>query len=67
MALAEDVFSYQVTKDQRVLLYWYEKHVKTLANKQARKFLDRIDGLDGQDAQMIMAKATGNFKRGNER
>lgn len=65
--LAEEVFSYQVTKDGRVLLYWYGKHIKTLAGKEAEKFRTRIDGLEGQAAQLVLAKFTGSFKRGNER
>lgn len=65
--LEEGFFSYQLTKDGRVLLYWYEKLVKTLAGKEADKFRTRIEGLDGKEAQLVMAKFTGNFKHGNER
>ncbi len=65
--LDEETFSYQQTKDGRVLLYWYEKHIKTLAGKEAAKFNSRIEGLDGKDAQLVLAKFTGNFRRGNER
>jgi hypothetical protein len=65
--LAEEFFSYQETKDGRVLLYWYGKLVKTLVGKEAEKFRTRIDGLDGQEAQLVLAKFTGSFKRGNER
>ncbi len=61
--LDQDVFSYQALKDGRVFIYWHEKHVTTLAGKDAAKFLTRIDGLDGKAAQLVMAKATGNFKR----
>ncbi len=65
--LDEEVFSYQVTKDGRVLIYWHEKQVKTLAGAEAQRFLSRIDGLEGKDAQLVLAKITGNFKHGNER
>lgn len=65
--LQDDIFSYQATKDRRVLLYWHGKHIKTLAGKEAEKFLTRIEGLEGVDAQLVMAKATGHFKHGNER
>ncbi len=65
--LDADVFSYHVTKSGTVLLYWYDKQVKILKGQPAQKFLARMDGLDGRDAQLVMAKATGNFKRGNER
>ena len=65
--LAEEVFTFHAAKDGRVLLYWYGKLVKTLAGAEAQKFLKRIDGLEGRDAQLVMAKVTGNFRRGNER
>lgn len=66
--LDEGVFSYQAIQDGRVLLYWMGRHVKTLAGKDAQKFLTAIDTCQTEkDAQLVMAKATGNFKRGNER
>lgn len=65
--LEEEFFEYQVTKDNKVLIYWYNKLVVTLAGKQAQKFLRQIDGLDGVEAQLVLARFTGNFKRGNER
>ena len=65
--LEEGYFDYQVTKDNKVFIYWYNKLVVTLTGKQAQKFLGQINGLDGIDEQMVMARFTGNFKRGNER
>jgi hypothetical protein len=65
--LDDEIFSYRVLKDGKVFIYWHEKHVTTLAGSAAQKFLKRIEGLEGKDAQLVMAKATGNFKRGNER
>ena len=60
-------FDYEITKDGLVLLYWGNKHVKTLAGKAAERFIAEIDDLDEQAIQLVLAKATGNFKRGNER
>ena len=65
--LEEEVFSFRESKEGVVLLYWYNKHIKTLAGSAARKFLARIEGQERREAQLVMAKATGNFKRGNER
>ena len=65
--LEEEFFEYTVTKDNKVLIYWYNKLVVTLAGKQAQKFLGQIDGLEGVEAQLVLARFTGNFKRGNER
>jgi tRNA (guanine37-N1)-methyltransferase len=63
----EPPFSFQATKNGKVLISWNGRLVTTLADKDAQKFLARIEDADGEDAQLIMAKATGNFKRGNER
>lgn len=38
-----------------------------LRHAAADRFLARLDGLDDAAAQQLMARATGNFKRGNER
>lgn len=65
--LDEEFFSYRETKDGRVMLYWHEKHIKTLVGKEAEKFRSRMEGLEGKEAQLLMARVTGNFKRGNER
>ncbi len=62
----DEVFDYQVTKDGKVLIYWNNRLVTTLANQKAQKFLNQIRQ-DGSDEQLIMARFTGNFKRGNER
>ncbi len=63
----EEPFTYDVTKDQRVLIYWHRRHVTTLKGTKAQKFLAQVDGLDHRAAQLVMAKVTGNFKHGNER
>jgi hypothetical protein len=63
----EEVFSYRVGKDNKVFIEWYGKQVMILKGKQAQKFINRVEGLDGREAQLVMAKITGNFKRGNER
>lgn len=67
--LKEAIFDCQMTKDGKVLLFWNGKQVKMLAGKEADKFSARMADLEPEslDAQLIMAKVTGNFKRGNER
>lgn len=39
----------------------------TLRGEAGRRFLARIDGADDAQRQQAMARATGNYKRGNER
>ncbi len=64
---AEEVFTYRETRDQTVFISWHGKQVKTLKGKEAQKFLSRVSSVEPREAQLIMAKLTGNFKRGNER
>ena len=65
--LEHEPFGFQRLKDDRVFLYHHDRHVVTPAGATARRFLDRADGLVGEALQLLMAKATKNFKRGNER
>ena len=66
--LGEEPFKYRVSKDNMVFLDYYGKQVKILKGKEAEKFLKRIHAAeDTTEEQLIMAKITGNFKRGNER
>ena len=63
----EEVFSYKVSKDKKVFIFWYGKQVMILKGKKSEQFLARIQKVDELEAQLIMAKITGNFKRGNEK
>lgn len=65
--LEGEPFAYRAAKDGRVLISWEGRPVTTLAGAAAQRFLTRIDGCDRRAAQLLMAKATGHFKRGNER
>lgn len=64
--LDNEVFSYFQTKDGKVFICWYGKQVKTLKGPEALRFIEKIVSLDHHDAQLLMARLTGNFKRGNE-
>lgn len=65
--LEEEPFSYKVSKDNKVFIFWEEKQVKILKGKESEKFLAKIAKADAFESQLIMAKITGNFKRGNEK
>jgi hypothetical protein len=60
-------FSFQRIKTGQVMLFWKNRHVKTLNGIEAAHFIDKMKQADPREAFLIMAKATGNFKRGNER
>jgi hypothetical protein len=65
--LDDEIFTYQLTKDKKVFIFWKGKPVKILKGREAQAFTAKIINLDFKTAQLMMAKATGNFKRGNER
>jgi hypothetical protein len=60
-------FSWRSTKDGRVLIDWGGRTVTTLAGQRASRFLDDVGRASEEDEQLLLARATGNFKRGNER
>jgi hypothetical protein len=59
----EVIFSYNVKKDNKVFIYWYDKLIKQLSGEKAMKFLSQIQDLGDFEAQQLMAKITGNLKR----
>jgi len=65
--LDEDIFAFKITKDKKVFISYEGKQVTTLSGKKAEEFINKIRNCEGKEAQLVMAKATGNFKRGNER
>jgi hypothetical protein len=61
-------FTWQATKDGRVRISWRGRVVTTLAGSRAARFLREVESASGEDeAHLLMARVTGNFKRGNER
>jgi hypothetical protein len=65
--LEDRPFSYRVAKDDRVMIEWNGRSASVLTGAKAQRFLAAVDGADEERAQLEMARATGNFKRGNER
>ncbi|MGG1631180.1 hypothetical protein [Rossellomorea sp. NRS-1567] len=66
--LDEAPFQYRINKDQTVFIDYEGKQVKILKGKEAEKFIKNVNAAENDKAvQLIMAKITGNFKRGNER
>ena len=66
-SLKEKPFSYRERKDGTVALYWKRIPATTLGGKLAENFLAAAAAAGEDELQLLMAKATGNFKRGNER
>lgn len=67
LLLREKPFSYKLVKDQKAQVFYKGALVATLAGKDYNKLV-RVIQLDNFfELQLFLAKATGNFKRGNER
>ena len=59
-------FSYATRADGSIVISYHTAPVTILRGRAAERFAARLDGADGLGAQHLMARATGNFKRGNE-
>jgi hypothetical protein len=60
-------FSWTRTKDGQVRVSRDGRVVTTLAGGAAKRFVARAEGASEPAAQQLMARATGNYKHGNER
>lgn len=65
--LDEEVFTYKINKDNKVFIFWNGKQIMILKGSESEKFIRKMETADHKEAQLIMAKVTGNFKHGNER
>ncbi|HEM49241.1 MAG TPA: hypothetical protein ENO27_03425 [Caldithrix sp.] len=62
--IKENEFHYLSGKD-KVLIYRQNEVVKTIKGSDADKFITNIADMSDIQAQIYMAKLTGNFKPGN--
>jgi len=60
-------FTFVETKKGEVLIKRHGKRATTLRGHRARAFLEDIAFLTFDEQQQMMARLTGNYKRGNER
>ncbi len=60
-------FSFRRTKGGQVFIRREGRIVVTLRGDAAGDFLSEIDGVSIIEQQQVMARVTGNYKRGNER
>ena len=66
MGLEDDPFDYRVTKDGTVLVSRGGRPVVTVAGARAAR-LATLLGHDPETDQELLARATGNYRRGNEK
>lgn len=60
-------FDYYSKSNGDVIITRNGKDVTTLRNAKASEFLDEVGSGESNDDQQLMARVTGNYKRGNER
>jgi hypothetical protein len=67
--LGEEPFTYQTTKKGTVEIYYKGKQIKVIKGREAERILAKIQGLEDNitEVQLLLAKITGNFKRGTEK
>ena len=65
--LANAPFAYQVTKDGRVLIDRAGRTVTVVAGRRAEALASKLAAADAAGVQQLLARATGNYRRGNER
>lgn len=68
--MGKEEFSYRVSRDGRLFVRWHGQpggREIVLKGARARKLIAELPGMSRERAQLALARATGNFKRGNER
>ncbi len=68
--MGKERFSYRITKNGKLFVYWhgnYGQREIVLRGTRAERLIRDLPGMNPEQQQLALAKATGNFKRGNER
>ncbi len=60
-------FTFRKMKNSEVHISHHGKHVTTLRDEAAIDFVAEVEDASYDEQQQLMARATGNYKRGNER
>lgn len=67
VGLEDNPFDWRVTKDGQVLVSRGGRVVTTIRGAAAERLLGKLSLAGDDEAQQVLARATGNYKRGNER
>ena len=65
--LVEDPFDHRVTASGTVLAYRGGRLVATISSSRAERLITALATADDERTQHLLARATGNYRRGNER
>lgn len=67
MASRPEGFAWSERHSGDIVITHHGKNATVLRGARATQFLDDVDGADDRSEQELMARLTGNYKRGNER
>ena len=65
--IMQNPFSYQLSKSGRLLIYRSGRCVKVVKGTTAERLLETLRRGDEEARQLALARATGQYKFGNER
>lgn len=68
--MGKEKFSYRITKNGKIFVKWHGTNGKreiVLKGGKAERLIRELPAMDDEGKQLALARATGNFKRGNER
>lgn len=65
--MGQERFDYQITKGDVVRIFREGRCVMTLGGARGARLAAELEGADDEQIQHLLQRATGNFKRGNER
>jgi len=65
--MGHEIFDYQITKTGVVRIFWEGRCVVSLGGSRGRALAAELEDADEDHVQHLLQRATGNFKRGNER
>ena len=60
-------FTYKETKAGDVIIYHHQKQATILRGARAQKMIIDLEASSFEKQQQLMARLTGNYKRGNEK
>ncbi|WP_173922073.1 hypothetical protein [Agromyces sp. Marseille-P2726] len=64
--LLSDPFDYRVTKQGGVIVYRGGRQVMSVGGQDAARLVAALQRADDSQAQHLLARASGNYRRGNE-
>ncbi|HEX5701263.1 MAG TPA: hypothetical protein VFX77_11490 [Rubrobacter sp.] len=68
--MGKEQYSYRITKNGKLFVYWHGEQGKreiVLKDPRAERLIRDLPAMDPEQQQLALARATANFKRGNER